>query len=113
MALQQASSTVRNVDVAMRRHIDGPSRVDRLSKNFIDHPPTPVSVTTDGNSHYPRKFPIFLETFRGQREWISPSCNLSELRSRGLESTENLKAFQPGQLLGPFGLIATGKSGNA
>jgi hypothetical protein len=30
----------------MRRQIDGPSRVDRLSKNFIDHPPTPTSVTT-------------------------------------------------------------------
>jgi hypothetical protein len=29
----------------MRRQINSPSRVDRLSKNFIDHPATPTSVT--------------------------------------------------------------------
>jgi hypothetical protein len=49
----------------MRGHIDGPSRVDRLSKNFIDHPPTPLSVTPDGNLH--QKFPIFLEASEVQR----------------------------------------------
>jgi hypothetical protein len=61
MALQQALSTVRNVDVAMRRQIDGPSRMDRLSKgNFIDHPPGSIKrVTIDSNSRCPRKFPIF------------------------------------------------------
>jgi hypothetical protein len=43
MAFQQALSTISNVDIAMRRQIDGPSRMDRLSKgNFIDHPPSSI-----------------------------------------------------------------------
>src|SRR6266850_4610955 len=42
----------------MGRQIDGPSRVNRLSKNFIDHPPAPSRVT-DINSCCPRRFPSF------------------------------------------------------
>src|ERR1700704_3109305 len=65
MTLHQTSSSVRNVDVPMRRQINGPSRVDRLSKHFIDHPPTPSRVTINGNSNCRRKFPIFPKSVRG------------------------------------------------
>src|SRR4051812_36867772 len=71
----------------MRRKIDGPSRVDRLSKNFIDHPPTPTSVDTLTETHVVLgSFPFSPELPGFQRYQISPSWN----RARG--ARDRLKA---------------------
>src|SRR3954451_13498158 len=98
----------------MRRHVDGPSHVDRLSKNFIDHPPTPISVTTDGNSYCLRKFPIFLERprFNGNRYRQVGTCWASLARSR-IDRKHQNRPYSRGNFLALSDLLPMGKSGRS